>query len=119
MKEEMPCVQCTLCHMQCCNFEVRMTRLQNTNISHSSLLLLTCPSMPIKLGPIVLCWLLQGLKQHLEASHDLFDYSFPGIHKGMWLVNVKCADDIYNSQNEFRQPDAEALKDPVNKVDSR
>lgn len=61
--------------------------------------------------------LLQGLQQHLEASHDLFVYGFSRDHPDVVpTVNVHIAPDIYNSHGEFVQLDIDAYHMPANKV---
>jgi hypothetical protein len=60
---------------------------------------------------------MQGLQQHLEASHDLFVYGFSRDHPDVVpTVNVHIAPDIYNSKGEFVQLDIDAYHMPANKV---
>jgi hypothetical protein len=61
--------------------------------------------------------LVQGLQQHLEATHDLFVYGFSRDHPDVVpTVNVHIAPDVYNSHGEFVQLDIDAYHMPANKV---
>lgn len=59
---------------------------------------------------------MQGLRQHLEASHDMFDYQFYYSSTGVPMVDVRCPESMYDSDNEFHMPESETYQDPVNKV---
>jgi hypothetical protein len=64
--------------------------------------------------------LLQGLQQHLEATHDLFVYGFSRDHPDVVpTVNVHIAPDVYNSHGEFVQLDIDAYHMPANKVNGQ
>lgn len=63
---------------------------------------------------------MQGLQQHLEATHDLFVYGFSRDHPDVVpTVNVHIAPDVYNSHGEFVQLDIDAYHMPANKVNGQ
>ena len=60
---------------------------------------------------------MQGLQQHLRASHDLFDYGF-SEDSPMHLpaVSVEVAAGIYNTNHTFQSPEASLLGNSASKV---
>ena len=50
--------------------------------------------------------LLQGLQQHVEASHDLFDFSYlPQALGQVPTVLVQCPSELYDDQGQLQNPE--------------
>ena len=62
---------------------------------------------------------LQGLQQHIEASHDLFDFGYPQAEPGgLPTVEVRCPDDLYDQQGKLQTLETDDLHDDHGKVRS-
>ena len=60
---------------------------------------------------------MQGLQQHLRASHDLFDYGFSeDSPMRLPAVSVEVAAGIYNANHTFQSPEASLLGNSASKV---
>ena len=60
---------------------------------------------------------MQGLQQHLRASHDLFDYGFSeDSPMRLPAVSVEVAAGIYNASHTFQSPEASLLGNSASKV---
>ena len=54
----------------------------------------------------------QGLQQHVEASHDLFDFSYSvGGADSIPNVNVRCPAELYDQQGNLQNPEAADVAD--------
>lgn len=54
----------------------------------------------------------QGLQQHMEASHDLFDFSYSlGGVDMVPSVNVRCPAELYDQQGNLQNPEAADVAD--------
>ena len=61
--------------------------------------------------------MLQGLQQHLRASHDLFDYGFAEDNPmRLPAVSVEVSAGLYGPNHTFQSPEAASLGDSVSKV---
>lgn len=70
---------------------------------------------------------LQGLKQHIEASHDLFDFSYPkaepggvpteGVSAGgVPTITVGCPDDLFDQHGNLQTLETDDLESVDGKV---
>ena len=70
---------------------------------------------------------MQGLKQHIEASHDLFDFSYPeaepggvsteGVSAGgVPTITVGCPDDLFDQQGNLQTLETDDLETVDGKV---
>ena len=60
---------------------------------------------------------MQGLQQHLRASHDLFDYGFSeDSPMRLPAVSVEVAAGIYNANHTFQSPEASLLGNSASKA---
>lgn len=60
---------------------------------------------------------LQGLQQHIEASHDLFDFGYPKAEPGGCpTVEVRCPPDLYDQQGKLQTLETDDLHDDKGKV---
>ena len=70
--------------------------------------------------PVRLCF--QGLQQHVEASHDLFDFSYPKAELEGFVteeaptVAVCCPDDMFDKQGRLQTLETNDLADVDGKV---
>ena len=63
------------------------------------------------------CAHVQGLQQHMRASHDLFDYGFSeDSPMRLPAVSVEVAAGVYSTNHTFQSPEAAAMGDSVTKV---
>lgn len=63
------------------------------------------------------CVMLQGLQQHLRASHDLFDYGFAEDNPmRLPAVSVEVSAGLYGPNHTFQSPEAASLGDSVSKA---
>ena len=53
--------------------------------------------------------LIQGIQQHVEASHDMFDFGY--CHGVVPTVHVCCPDGMYNRQGFLQSPEADDIGD--------
>ena len=57
--------------------------------------------------PITCILALQGLKHHIEASHDLFDFTYTQRGAGVVpTVTVRCPGGLYDRQGRLQNPEA-------------
>jgi len=55
---------------------------------------------------------VQGLQQHIEASHDLFDFGYSqGEADVVPTVNVRCPGELYDRQGTLQNPEADDIGD--------
>lgn len=56
------------------------------------------------------CRGLLGLKQHIEASHDLFDFEYaPWASGQVPTIFVRCPSDLYNQQGQLQNPECDDI----------
>ncbi|KAL3142032.1 hypothetical protein ABBQ32_004666 [Trebouxia sp. C0010 RCD-2024] len=59
---------------------------------------------------------LLGLQQHIEASHDLFDFGYPKAEPGGCpTVEVRCPPDLYDQQGKLQTLETDDLHDDKGK----
>lgn len=55
---------------------------------------------------------LLGLQQHIEASHDLFDFGYSQVEADVVpTVNVRCPGKLYDQQGTLQNPEADDIGD--------
>lgn len=60
---------------------------------------------------------VQGLQQHIEASHDLFDFGYPKTEPGaVSTVAVRCPGDLFDRQGRLQTPETDDVDTADGKV---
>ena len=60
---------------------------------------------------------LQGLQQHIEASHDSFDFGYPKTEPGaVPTVAVRCPAELFDQQGQLQTPETDDMDTADGKV---